>query len=319
MKNKLYSSIFILFLLGFSNNCFADSVPNLDNIIINNTITVNSWSSIEESTIRVNANENVYLTWTYLNCNRSDDSTIDENPVINWYNSSETLIWTWDTINIQTSYSWSYYATLYCQGISFNSLGFNIEIKDPTVNAWTNTNYNSWDTVNLSGSITWTDSSCTAFDYQWEQVSWPTVEIINSWANLVSSKSYTGASFVFPNTTENIVLRLNVTPESCANAWNTYSGTVTYSKYSQTWWWWWGSSYSSRMRREAENLFYDTGSIEKILLNLKLEKQNYSPILRFYWDSIWWNWQVNYILEYSTWNDFSTWNTKIFNTKESFY
>jgi hypothetical protein len=40
------------------------------------------------------------------------------------------------------------------------------------------------------------------------------------------------------------------------------------------------------MRWEAESLFYDTGSIEKINLNLKLEKQDYSPILRFYWDGI---------------------------------
>jgi hypothetical protein len=41
--------------------------------------------------------------------------------------------------------------------------------------------------------------------------------------------------------------------------------------------------------------------------------------LRFYWDGIWWNWQVNYILEYSTGSNFSTWNTISFNTTESFY
>jgi hypothetical protein len=40
------------------------------------------------------------------------------------------------------------------------------------------------------------------------------------------------------------------------------------------------------MRREAESLFYDTGSIDKIQLNLKLEKQKYSPIMKFYWDGI---------------------------------
>lgn len=225
-------------------------------------------------------------------------------------------LWTWPNLTTSFTSNTNITVTASCDASSVVTFLF-VTIKDPTVNAWGNTNYNTWDLVNLSGSITWTDSSCTVFNYEWEQISWPGIVINNPTQNEFNSSTYSNANFIFPDTTENIVLKLKVTPQSCYHAGNTYSGTVTFSKNINTW-----SrkrSYSSRMREEAEKLFYDNESIENIKLNLKLEKQDYSPILHFYWDNIWWNWQVKYVIEYSTENNFSIWNTILFNTTDSFY
>lgn len=313
MKNKIYL-ILILFLGGFLNHCFADETITID---IWDHRTVNYWDTV---------NINAVFSWSCSNFDLSTTYFMELNDRSDW-----VTIQSWWTGNILYSFTatWSKQVRweircpqgtwwIFNSEITANEI-INITVNPlsiPTVNAWSNTSYNSWDTVNLSGSIIWADPSCSIFNYQWEQINWIGVEIINSWS-ISESTSYTGASFIFPDTTESVQFRLNVTPESCANAWNTYSGTVTFSKQS-SWWWGW-SSYSSRMRWEAESLFYDTGSIEKINLKLKLEKQDYSPILKFYWDGIWWNWQVNYILEYSTGSNFSTWNTLYFNTTESFY
>lgn len=299
----IFSSVFWL--------VFADA-PTLDSIIINNTIIVNSWSSIEESKVEVLADELVILTWTYLNCGALSD------PVIKWYKNNFVnvdQVWTWEAIEIQTSFNWNYFATLYCKGISFNSIAFSIKIKEniPIVDAWSNVSYISWDNVNLSWSINWTDPSCTTFDYLWEQISWPIVDITNSWQLLVNSKSYNNASFVFPDTTENIQLRLNVTPQSCANAWNTFSWSVTYSK--KTWWWW--RSYYSRMLDEANYLFSSSWSIDKISLNLSLIKNNYTPFIYFTWNNLWWDAHIVYTLEYSTWSNSESYF--IYDTREKFY
>ncbi len=208
---KIIFSILLLFFGGFLNHCFTYEIPTLDSITINNTIIVSSWSSVEESTIKVLANENVYLTWTYSNCDIEHSE-----PTIKWFKNNFVMaeeIWIWDSITIQTAYSWSYFATLYCKWVSLNSLSFNIEIQ--------------------------------------------------------SKKS------------------------------------------------WWGKSHYSRMLDEANLLFSSSWNIDNINLELNLSKENYSPFIYLWWNNIWWNWHINYVLEYSTWSNFTTFITN--ETKEIFY
>jgi hypothetical protein len=163
--------------------------------------------------------------------------------------------------------------------------------------------YTSWTIVALSWNISATP--CTIFDYQREQISGPIVEITNSWQTAVNTNIYDSANFIFPDTTENIVMRFTVTPQSCYHSLHTYSGTVTYSKYS----WgggWWGVSYSSIMQDEAKKLFTDTGSIDKINLYVQLNKNIYSPTINLSRNNIGWDGQIYYTLEYSTGSNFKS-------------
>ncbi len=83
--------------------------------------------------------------------------------------------------------------------------------------------------------------------------------------------------------------------------------TITVSTGSGWWgWWWWGSSYASRMRDEAQKLFYDSWTIEKINLILNVNEYPTIPFLQIYRNTIGWNWQIYYILEYSTWANFDS-------------
>lgn len=224
------------------------------------------------------------------------------------------ILWTWPNLTTSFTSNTNITVTANCDWVSEVTFVF-ITIKDPIVNAWANTSYNSWEIVNLSWSIIWTDPGCTVFNYQWEQLSWPEVLINNSTQNEFNSSTYNNANFVFPDTTENIVLKLKVSPQSCYHAGNTYSGTVTYSKNSPVNSWWW-RSWNSRMREEAELLFYNTWSIEKISIKLEEPKIN-SPFMYFNWNNIGWDWQVNYILEYSTWSSFELY--KEFKTTNFWY
>lgn len=82
---------------------------------------------------------------------------------------------------------------------------------------------------------------------------------------------------------------------------------------------WWWISFTSKMKKDAQDLFYNTWSLEKINLELNYEKRKYSWDLKFYWNGLWWNWQINYILEYSTWANFSTKNIEPIKTQETYY
>jgi hypothetical protein len=301
----LTSSFFIL-------NTFADESITID---IWSDRTVNLWDTV---------NINATIWWDCSNFAISTIYFMEQNPRWDW-----ATLQSWGTWNLLYSFTatgskqikaqircpqWSW--PIYVSEIIWEDI-INITVNSPTpiVNAWTNTSFSSWDLVSLSWNITWTDSSCTVFDYLWEQISWPTVEITNSWTTSVNSNTYSLASFTFPYTTESIWLKLNVTPQSCANAGNTYSWTVTYSKRS-SWWGWWRSHYS-RMLDEANSLFFDTWTIDNINLELNINKEKYSPYLDFTWNNIGWDWHILYILEYSTWSEF-IWS-KQFDTNEKFY
>lgn len=212
--------------------------------------------------------------------------------------------WTGYTFTATSPFQLRTLLTCFPSGVTwFDNIA--VSIKAPTISAWSDSSVSPNTTVWLMGVVSGTP--CTTFDYQWEQISGPVVEISNSWQFVVNSSTYDSASFIFPDTTENIVMKLLVTPQSCYHWGNTYSGIVTYSKLFSGWWswWWWGSSYSSRMRDEAQRLFYDTWSIEKIHLILNINEYPSFPFLQIYRNSIGWNWQVYYILEYSTWSSFN--------------
>jgi len=180
-----------------------------------------------------------------------------------------------------------------------------IGIQDPIISAGSDSQQNSWDMVNLIATVS--DTPCTTFNYQREQISWPDVEIQNSWA-IMSASPYSDANFIFPDTTEDVVLKVFVTPQSCYHSSHTYSWIVVYSKQTSGGWWggWWGwSSYAFKMQEEAKTLFYTTGNREAITLKLLLNESSSSPLLDFSRNSIGWVGQVYYVLEYSTWSDFS--------------
>jgi len=264
------------------------------------TLSIEWWTSKE-----VYYNESVSLNALATFPESCTSTWITWTKTIPWFPFPSIItLWTWSNLSTSFTSNTNITVTASCDATSEVTFVF-VTLKNPTINVWNNTSYNSWDTVNLSGSIIWTEPGCSVFNYQWEQLNWPEVTINNSIQNEFNSSTYSNANFVFPNTTENIVLKLNIIPQSCYHAGNTYSGTVTYSKNIQTWWG--GYSYSSRMRREAENLFYDTWSIDKIELKL-LNSIMDLPFINFNWNSIGWDWQINYILEYSTWSNFLTWN-----------
>ncbi len=218
-------------------------------------------------------------------------------------NSIRQYEWTWYTFSPTSPFQLKSLLTCFPSWNTGLDI-INVTIKDPLIVAGDNVAYTAWTIVNLSWNVSRT--SCTSFDYQWEQISGPIVEIINSWQMMVNSNIYDSASFIFPDTTEDIVMKLNVTPQSCYHSLHTYSGMVVYSKYSWGGGWggWWGISYNSIMQDEAKKLFADTGSIDKIDLHLRLNRNVYSPTINLSRDNIGWDGQIYYTLEYSTGSNF---------------
>lgn len=302
--------LFVLFFVScFVIKTYADETITID---IWSDRTVNHWDTV---------NINATIWWDCSNFNYSTIYWQEQDDKLDWVTLQSG--WTWNLLYSSTATwtkqlraqircpQWTW--PLFTSEITSNdTITINVNPLLPTVNAWSDSYYRVWTNINLAWTINWTDSSCTTFDYQWEQISWPVVEITNSWQLLVNSNTYNNASFVFPDTSDNISFRLNVTPQSCANAWNTYSWSVTYSK--KTWWW---KSYFAKTQDEANVLFFDTWSIDNIKLILNLSKDNYSPFLYLWWNNIWWNWHINYVLQYSTWASFQTINQ--IETKEIFY
>lgn len=302
-KNLFFILLFLFVSYNFS---YATELSlniewwDIRNVYYNESLTLNAIATFPEWCT------STWITWLKSN------SVFPFNPII---------LWTWISYTQTYTNTESISININCDSMVIGGFVF-VTIKSPEVAVWANTSYNSWDTVNLSWSIIWADSNCTSFDYNWEQISWNSVEISNSWISLHNSNSYTGASFIFPDTTENIVLRLNITPQSCYHAGNTYSGTVTYSKNTPAIAvssWWWGGSWNYRMREEAENIFYDTWSIDKIELKLQNPIIINFPYMNFNWNNIWWDWQINYILEYSTWSNFESWSVIQYKTTERWY
>lgn len=291
--------IFLLFIFfWFINISFADNLWlsiewwNTKNVFYAEEISINAIATFPEWCT------STWITWT---------------ETIPWFPFPSVItIWTWNSYSSAFTTNKNITVTANCdmaQVVNF----LTINIKNPEIFAWINTSYNFWDLVNLSWNITWTP--CSVFNYQWEQISWPTVEISNSWWLMINSTIYSDANFIFPNTTENIELKLKVSPESCFHAWNTYFWNVIYSKKIILTWWAW-SSWTSRMKEEAKKIFYDTWSIEKIDLKLELEDES-SKFMNFSWNNIGWEWQVQYILEYSTGSIF--YNNTLFETTEQNY
>lgn len=211
--------------------------------------------------------------------------------------------WTWYTFTATSPFQLNALLTCYPSGLTWSD-SVSITIKNPTISAWNDSSISSDTIVWLTGIVS--DTPCTSFNYQWEQISGPDVEINNSWQLMVNSPIYDSASFIFPDTTESIAMRLLVTPQSCYHAGNTYSGIVTYTKLSSGGWGWWGWGWSSVNHQNiASQLFADTWTIENIILNMYVQKNTYAPLLHIYRNTIWWDGYIEYIVEYSTWSDFT--------------
>lgn len=289
LKNILY--IILIYVLYISTT-FADADV---------TLSIQWWTTKnvfyqESTTITANATfadtcTSTWITWTHT---------------VPWFPFPTVVtVGTWPSYTFSPSINETFTVTANCSAVQVVDF-VSITIKVPEVTAWANTQYNSWDTVSLSWGIYWTP--CTTFDYQWEQISWPSVTISNTAQTLVNSPNYNLASFTFPDTTDEIKLKLKVTPQSCYHWGNTYSWTVIYTINSSWWGWWWGS-WIAAAQDEAIKIFYDSWSIDKVNINLKMTQQDYSPLLHFNWNSIWWEWQVYYKLEYSTWSTFTKYTT----------
>lgn len=218
----------------------------------------------------------------------------------------------WPTYSFTLTWNTTYNVTASCSA-SLIVDSVNVSIKDPIVSAWTNLHYNTWDTVNMIWSIAW--PTWTNYDFEWEQLSWITTTIYYpSWTN-VSQNSLTWY-FIYPDSLDDIIIKLKVTPLSWYYSWIIYSWTTTYTRNTTSWWNTNWRSIGYRMQDEAVNLFYDTSTVEKIDINLHMKKEN-SPLMNFFWDSIWWDWYIQYILEYSTWSKFSSF--QIFETTQNLY
>ena len=70
------------------------------------------------------------------------------------------------------------------------------------------------------------------------------------------------------------------------------------------------------MQDEANAIFNNKNLVDKINMILTMNKL-YSPLMQFSWNNVWWEWYVNYKLEYSTWSNFS--NSQIFETTQNNY
>ncbi len=288
------------------------------------SLVIYTGSTPWESEISILSGEIITVSGSYINCNASDIPMFDESPEIRWFHITEWLIWTGNNINISTSL-WSYYATFYCKGTSFNSIGFWISTAEtpdiePVVSAGFDSSYNPGDIVNLSGNIIWQHSSCTTFLAKWEQVSGTTIELSHTGEIFMSSSSFTGVSFTYPSSKEPIVMRLRVSPQSCAQWWNTYSGTITYSKIvvpQVSWWWGWVSS--ATLMQETKTLFADTGSIAKISLRLNIVNNSSLSSIILYWNSIGGDGYTYYQLEYSTGSTFEPKQTRRYETTSTLY
>lgn len=277
----------LLLIFGFFgltiNQAFASNL----------SLSVDGWN-----TKNVFYNESTTITTT---------TTFPENCTTTWITWTKSVpgfpfptiltIWTDPTYTFSSTSNENFTVTANCDAQSVVSFVF-VNIKNPEVSAGNNVQYNSGDTVNLSWNIIWTP--CTVFDYTWEQVSWPAISINNTTQILVNSTSSVWANFIFPNTTDEIKIKLNVAPQSCYHAGNTYSGTVIYSI--NPWISSWRSS-SSLLQEETELIFLD----KKELVNKKIElNMNENPYFsQFSWSKIWWENYTQYELEYSTWSNFN--------------
>lgn len=260
------------------------------------------WWSIYAQTVDIGENlELVYDASHTVQANVTCVSGTVTSKVERYIDSIRQYEWTGYTFTATSPFQLYALLTCFPSGLTWSD-AIVISIKDPTISAWSDASISPNTTVWLVGTVS--DTPCTVFDYQWEQISGPVVEISNSWQFMVNSSIYDSASFVFPDTTESIKMKLLVTPQSCYHAGVTYSGIVTYTKLSSGGWWWgWGWS-SVNHQNTAAQLFANTWTIEDIVLDLHVQKNSYAPLFHVYRNNIWWDGYIEYILEYSTWSDF---------------
>jgi hypothetical protein len=78
------------------------------------------------------------------------------------------------------------------------------------------------------------------------------------------------------------------------------------SGWPSTWSSWWWKSHATRMREEAVKLFKDETSISNIELILEWRSIFFNTLYGLYWNYIWWDWEIQYELQYSTGEAFDT-------------
>jgi len=173
-----------------------------------------------------------------------------------------------------------------------------------SVDAWVDQNVNIWDIVNLNWTLNWFPSSWCNFRYNWVDDS-GRVTINNSWT--LDSANFDTSIFSWA-TILKIALKVTVnseqmTHDSCGKTWiyedfvyinvidNNSSGSG-----STTWTTTHHSSYSSKMRAEVDRIFKN---LKKIKLKLHEDNKKNKYFYKLAWNYIWWDWQIDYELQYS--------------------
>lgn len=180
-----------------------------------------------------------------------------------------------------------------------------------TIDIWNDRNVTSWNTVNIIAEVWWDCSNFSIsqvyFMEQNDKWDWWTIQ--SGW---VSDTTYT---FVATETKQ-IKALINCPQWAWPLFFSQISDddiiTVTVWEKKSSW-----KSWSTKMREEAESLFYNSWSIEKINLEIWYRKEDYSPLVYIYWNNLWADWQITYDLEYSTWSTFEEYHT--FKTTGEFY
>ncbi len=274
--------------------------------------------------------ENV-SAWTYI----GNFTTIDPDDPSNLWDYNYSLVsWIWDEDNEYFYINdWSLYINISPDYETKSSYLIRIKTEDeewwtfqkefiinindldetiPSIDAWIDQYVTIWDTVILNWIKTWFPTSWCEFNYNWFDDS-ERVSITNSWS--LTWASFTTDSFTW-STTIKIDLSMIVTSSEIIydSCWKTgrYFDDININ-ISELSWDTSSKSYASKMREEANKVFLNPESIELHLYEINKANNEYYSLR---WNNIWWDWQIEYELQYSTGSKFSNYYT--YNTKSSF-
>lgn len=312
------------FKLTATINSCSDAWEYADNLVV--SIVWNSVPtdiSIDSDNIDEN-NSTWDIVWYFSTTDPDDPGNI-------WVYKYFLVWWNWDTDNnlfsidgswllIQTSSDYEvksiYNIRILVQDWNYNSYEEefiisinNIDESSPSINAWSDQNINIWNTVTLNWTKTWFPSSGCDFTYSWTADD-TLVTISNSW--LLVWATFETNIFTWSITIniwlQTIVSSSDMTHDSCGSEirW-TYTDSlivnvISWSTSSGGWW----KSHATRMREEAVELFSDETSISNIELLLQGKPIFTNILYGLDWNYIWWDWEIQYELQYSTGKAFDT-------------
>lgn len=247
-------------------------------------VTLDAWSSYS-----VWINQTVYLTWdiTWADiwCNITYSWTEVTTPTLVWINiqnswsinanfvAPSVSVWTTLTIQLEASISWCPSAWVYS-----DTTYITVDLNIMTVNAGNDISWNVWDAISLTA--TWYWWYCLNKIYNWYQT-WSVVSPDLFDENSSTYQTWT-ISFVAPSVNSNTTFLLWV------DFWCGYGNTGTdYVQITINW----SSTQSQQPKR------FDWKNNYKPILerNNSLEL----PLVHFRWNSMWWDWLVNYVIQVS--------------------